>query len=279
MIRLKLTDYNDNSTYETIEPTIFPDGTSQTWKVKTITKDYRNVAKAEIIWQFENEAELIHVGQLADLLDAYNNSPRPLKVLNMPFLPYGRQDKPISNNTTFAERSFSKLINAMNFDRVLSFDVHGTTTINNLQKLSANSLIQKVFEDNNYEVYCYPDGGACERYLHEPSVNGLKVRNQTTGEIEDYQLVTEYQDKNGHTHGVSVKDKKVLIVDDLCDQGGTFVHLMELLKNNGVGEVGLYASHFIGNEDVKQKLKENGINNIYYTNSSPKNEETGIKIV
>lgn len=278
MIKLKLTNYKDEVTYENIVPTMFPDGTSQVWKVKAITQDYRNVAKAEIIWQFENEAELVHVAQLSDLLDAYTVHPRPVKILNVPFLPYGRQDKPISNNSTFAERSISKLINAMKFDRVISFDVHGISTIDNLQRLSANSLIQKIFDDNGYEVFCYPDGGACERYLHEPSVNGLKVRDQQTGEIIDYQLVTEYEDKQGHTHGVSVKGKKVLIVDDLADGGATFVHLMELLKNYGVGEVGLYVSHGIFSKGFDH-LREAGISQFFTTNSLPKNEETGIKVV
>lgn len=278
MIRLKLTNYKDEATYETITPTMFPDGTSQVWKIKAIAQDYRNVAKAEIIWQFENEAEVVHVGQLKDLLDAYTVSPRPTTILNVPFLPYGRQDKPISNKTTFAERSFSKLINAMKFDRVLSFDVHGTTTIDNLQKLSANSTIEKVFKDNTYDVYCYPDGGACERYLHEPSINGLKIRDQSTGEIVDYQLVTEYEDKTGHTHGVNVKGKKVLIVDDLADGGATFIHLMSLLKTFEVGEVGLYVSHGIFSKGFDH-LREAGISNFYTTNSLPRNEETGIKVV
>lgn len=278
MIRLKLTYFNGDVVTEVIKPTVFPDGTSQTWKVQAITKDYRNVTQAEIIWQFESEAELLHVAQLADLLDAYTGAPRPVKVLNMPFLPYGRQDKPITNNSTFAERTFSKLVDALNFDRVLSFDVHGTTTIKNLQKLSANETIKKVFEDNGYEVYAYPDGGACERYLHEPSINGLKIREQKTGNIIDYQLVTEYEDKDGNNHGVSVFGKKVLIVDDLCDGGATFIELMKLLKNESVGEVGLYVSHGIFSKG-KEHLVEAGISKFFTTNSLIKNQEEGIKIV
>ena len=268
MIKLKLTYFNE-TTYETVVPTIFPDGTSQTWKVKSLAKEYRNVTQAEIIWQFESEAEFIHVAQLSDLLDSYTGYPRPLKILNVPFMPYGRQDKPISNSTTFAQRTFTKLVDSLNFDRVISFDVHGVCTIKNLHKISANETIKKIFEDNKYDIYVYPDGGACERYLHEPFINGLKIRNKTTGEIEEYIL------EDG---GVDVVGKRMLIVDDLCDGGATFIHLMKMLKDLNVGEVGLYVSHGIFSKGIDH-LKEAGITQFFTTNSLIKNEETGIKIV
>lgn len=278
MIKLKLNYFDGTQEIETITPTLFPDGTSQVYKVQAITKNYRNVVQSEIIWQYENEAEFFHVSQLSDLLDSYTAYPRPLKILNIPFLPYGRQDKPISNSTTFAQRTFTKMVDALEFDRVVSFDVHGVCAIKNLIKLSANETIKKVFEDNKYDIYCYPDGGACERYLHEPSINGVKERDPQTGKIEGYYLVTQYEDKQGKTHGVNPAGKRILIVDDLCDQGNTFLRLYDLLVKENVGDVGLFVSHFIGNDIIK-KLNDYGIKEIFTTNSLVKNKLNGIKIV
>lgn len=279
MIRLKLYNMGQVS-YETIVPTLFPDATSQIWKVKEITKNYRNCTQAEIIWQWENESEYIHVAQLSDLLGAYTGIPQPFKILNIPFLPYGRQDKPITNNTTFAQRTFTKLIDTLEFDSVISFDVHGICSIKNLHKLSADPIIEKIIEDEKYEIACFPDGGACERYyLNDfPSVNGIKQRNQKTGEIEDYYLQSEYKNKHGVFVDVELKDKRVLICDDLVDGGATFIELMKLLKEKQVGEVGLYTSHGIFSKG-KDHLIEAGISKFYYTNSLPKNEEDGIKVV
>lgn len=280
MIKLKLKYFNGTEEVETITPTMFNDNTSQVWKIGILANNYKSVLESQIIWIYENESELLHVAQLSDLVNSYTGHPRPLHTLFMPFLPYARQDKPISNKTTFAERTFSKFINTLKFDRVISFDVHGVTTIENLHKISSESIIKKIFEDGQYEVYCYPDGGACERYVLEPSVHGAKYRNPYTGEIEDYQLITEYRDKKtDKTHGVNIAGKKILIVDDLCDQGGTFVALMELLKNHKPGDIGLYISHMVGDSPIEQKLHDAGITNIYYTNSLIKNEEKGIKIV
>jgi len=277
MIKLRLKNI-DGNTEETIVPTQFPDGTTQVWKVKAIANNYRNTIESEIVWQYENESELFHVAQLSDLLDSYTGYPRPLKILNIPFLPYGRQDKPITNADTFAQRTFTKIIDTMGFDRVLSFDVHGVCTIKNLHKLSANNVVKKIFEDNKYDVYCYPDGGACERYLHEPSVNGAKIRDQNNGKIIDYQLITEYEDSRGKTHGVNIEGKRILIVDDILDGGATFIKLMELLKTHNVSQVGLYTSHAIASKGYEH-LKEAGITQFFTTNSLVKNEEHGVKIV
>lgn len=279
MIRLKL--YNMGETvYETIVPTVFPDNTTQVWKIEAITKNYRNCTQSEIIWQYENEAELMHVAQLSDLLDSYTGIPRPIKLLNVPFLPYGRQDKPISNSTTFAQRTFTKLINSLGMDRVISFDVHGICAINNLHKLSAVPFIEKIFKDEGYDILFYPDGGAAERYYIEdaPSVHAIKERDQRTGKIVDYYLQNEYKNAKGELIEVELKDKKVLICDDLIDMGATFIEATKLLKEKQVGEIGLYTSHAFFNKG-RDHLIEAGISKFYYTNSLPRNEETGIKIV
>ena len=279
MITLKLTNMG-NVTKEMINPLIFNDNTSQVWKIESISKGYRNCTQAEIVWQYENEAEYLHIAQLKDLLDAYTGECKPITILNIPFLPYGRQDKPISNTTTFAQRTFTHLIDDLHFDRVVSYDVHGVCTIKNMHKLSAAPVIISLLEDNKYDMAVYPDGGAAERYyLNDfPSVSGIKKRDQMTGKIVDYYLQNEYRKADGEFVEVPIEGKKLLIVDDICDFGNTFIELTKLLKVHNPAQIDLYVTHglFSGGFD---KLKEVGITNFFYTNSLPKNEETGIKIV
>ena len=50
---------------EEIKPTIFPDKTSQIWK---LPKKVLNDSRIEVIWYFENESELFHICQISDLL-------------------------------------------------------------------------------------------------------------------------------------------------------------------------------------------------------------------
>jgi phosphoribosylpyrophosphate synthetase len=271
MITLKL-KYFDNKKSEVIVPTSYSDNTSQVYKVKLLDNNFSQVTTATILWQYENEAELFHVCQLSDLLDSYKGTPKPVKILNVPFLPYGRQDKPINNGMTFAQYTFGKIINTLKFDRVISFDPHGATNIENFQRISANGLIKRIFEDNKYDVLAFPDGNACTRYNPDetvPSVNGIKYKDKYTGENQDYQLLTD---------GVELEGKRILVVDDILDIGTTFVKLAKLLQDYKPGELGLYTSHSIASKGLEH-LKEAGYKEFYTTNSLVKNNELGIKIV
>ena len=97
-----------------IEPTYFPDKTSQIWNLPVSILDLK---KFEILWEFSSESEFFHLAQLKELLDSYGGR----TVLKISYLPYARQDKEISNNTTFALRPFCNLLNSLKFDEIEGF--------------------------------------------------------------------------------------------------------------------------------------------------------------
>jgi len=222
-----------------ITPTIFPDKTSQVWKLDEI-RYYDNI----ITWVFENEAEFLHLAQLKDLiLDAS---------LCIKYLPYARQDKEITNNTTFALRTFSKLLNSLNFKKVIIIDVHSDIALylidNSITKLPSN--FYKIVD--KYKNICYPDKGASGRYdiKRENKIIGNKTRDQLTGYITNYTISGD------------VKNKNILIVDDICDGGMTFILLVKKLIENGANRVDLYVSHGLFTKGT-QCLYDAGITNIY----------------
>src|SRR4051812_11079125 len=111
-----------------INPTIFPDKTSQVWKISDSA-----FSPFTIEWKFEHEGELMHLAQLRRLLAEISYSPKV--ILKMPYLPYARQDKPVSNHSTFAMHVFADLINKLDFHQVYCFDPHSDAAeklINNL---------------------------------------------------------------------------------------------------------------------------------------------------
>ena len=99
-----------------IVATQFPDKTSQVWKIPEEAICQEN----DIVWQFENEAELLQLAQLQFLL----MSLKCTSSLMMPYLPYARQDKPVCNAETFALRPFLCIIRHLNFKTISAFDPH-----------------------------------------------------------------------------------------------------------------------------------------------------------
>ncbi len=232
-----------------ITPTIFPDKTSQVWKIdhKFFLK-YQNV----ITWEFEAEAEFMQVAQLKTLLDLNYDLDT---ILELPYLPYARQDKVIINESTFALYPFAHLLNSLGFSKVQVFDPHNTE----LTKL----LIDRVeIEMPNVEpllkklkaLPVYPDEGAANRYEDSHSIHKVlhceKVREPLTGAITYLKVIGK------------VKKKSYLIVDDICDGGRTFIEVANKLYCMGAKEVHLYISHGIFSKGLTP-LRNAGIKRIF----------------
>ena len=245
-----------------VNVTIFPDKTSQVWK---LPEHILYKQDSIIEWDFENEGEFLHLAQLKDLLDRFNT----YTTLKLKYLPYGRQDKVVSNDTTFALTTFSKLLNILRFDEVIITDPHSTITldlIKNSIDLYPQEEVTKVAELLDATVLCYPDRGAKEKYMYVFSyvyVYGEKVRDQSTGNILSYKLIGD------------VKDKNVLIVDDICDGGMTFKLLAKDLLAAGAREVNLFVTHGIFSKGLGI-IKESGIKRIFTQDGEASEDQTKI---
>lgn len=238
--------------------TMFPDNTSQVWNITSLKNN-------TIIWQFENEAEFLHLAQLKSLLDTMES----ISTLTISYLPYGRQDKEISNNTTFALHVFAELLNSLNFHRIVIHDPHSRKCLDLIQNSEAKYPIDEVMKvafNTKTDLFCYPDKGAYIKYTgggdfqqevyDYPYIYGNKVRDQLTGSILSYEIISNGMEITNF-HG-----KNILIVDDICDGGATFTVLAKKLRLCGVGDINLFVTHGLFTKGLKV-LKNAGIKRIF----------------
>jgi ribose-phosphate pyrophosphokinase len=247
---------------EIVNVTIFPDGTSQVWKLTDDQIRYIiNNDHIEVHWEFESEAEIFHLIQLADLIHSeyYSHVLEYLKELRLiaPYLPYARQDKAISNLQTFALHSFVNMIGEY-YDVVESIDVHPTNykEFGLIENVFPADYINFAIEDCSASVICYPDKSARERYSYHysfPECVMEKVRDQLTGDIVGLQFETAPPMLSG---------ENILIIDDLCDGGRTFVETAKILKEFGPANINLYVSHGLFTKGV-DIVYQSGISKIY----------------
>jgi ribose-phosphate pyrophosphokinase len=228
-----------------INITKFSDNTTQVWKVP------KTYVENSVEWYFEDESEIMHLLQLSDIL----NLTPSRNTLHIDYLPYARQDKDVSNISTFALNSFSKVINLMGFYEVSILDPHSQKALdlinNSVAVFSGMEFI--AMEETGSNLACYPDAGAVTKYSKTQDYDycyGEKERNPLTGEIISYKLIGD------------CKDKSVLIIDDICDGGMTFILLSKLLYDSGAKEVNLFVSHGIFSKGI-DVLYNAGIKNIY----------------
>ncbi len=229
--------------------THFPDRTSQVWK---LPNELLDAPDYWVRWEFSDESELVHLAQLKALLDLAGHKTK----LEINYLPYARQDKPVSNETTFALRPFATLINSLRFDEIVILDPHSsvaTTLIERARAIYPTEKVGQVAKLLSIHLLAYPDKGARDRYgaiYSSPSIYGEKVRNQSTGKIESYAVV-------GDPSG-----QKVLIVDDICDGGATFCALARELLAKGATETHLFITHGLFTQGLAPLLQA-GIRRIF----------------
>lgn len=236
-----------------LNATRFPDNTTQVWKLS------ENLLKTtnwfNIVWDFTSEGEFMELAQLKHLIEAYGHNAG----LTIKYLPYGRQDKKVANDATFALHTFAILLNSLNFTSVAILDPHSSIATDLIERSHAFYPIdqmQKAVQETKSDLICYPDKGALtkytkiEYYKSYPYIHGEKVRDQATGFITSYELVGE------------AKDKRVLIIDDICDGGLTFRLLAKQLYAAGATEVNLFVTHGIFSQGIRI-LKDSNIKQIF----------------
>ena len=218
-----------------------------------------------------------HAMELFMILDALTHEFENLTRLwlYLPYLPYSRQDRVCADGEASGLETFMNQLMTTKVDRIFTNDVHNLEAykefgqgFDNVHSTTALFMIASYNEDldadlleGRYTLVC-PDKGAEQRVLEVADhykcnvVMGKKKRDPKTGKITE----------------ISVADKdltgqRLLIIDDICDGGGTFLGLAEKLKEKNPARIDLYVTHGIFSKglDVFDGL----IDHIYTTNSFP----------
>lgn len=196
-----------------------------------------------ITWKYDGDHECMALWYLVHHIRENCGAYTPIH-LNMPYLPNARMDRVKNFDEVFTLKWFAKFINCMNFDSVEVFDVHSNVSealVDHILSRSAHDCVEWVIDTLGAKglnpLLCFPDEGACKRYAplfpHQDYTFCKKHRDWRSGKIEGMELGTPEK----------VADRNILIVDDICSRGGTFVHAAELLKDVGAKEIFLYVSH------------------------------------
>ena len=165
--------------------------------------------------------------------------------LFIPYFPAARQDRVMIPGEPLSVKVYADIINAMALASVTVFDPHSEVTpalLNNCVTISNHVFIKQVIAKIGTEVKLIsPDGGALKKiYKVSEFLGGAEVvecsksRDVKTGKLSGFKVYTE-----------DLAGADCLIVDDICDGGGTFIGLAEALKAKNAGKLYLAISHGI----------------------------------
>lgn len=219
----------------------FPDGTQRLLDI-----NMPNDKHIELLfdWKYYSDEELVTLIYLVNHFKEHNYVGK--YILNMSFVSNGRMDRTCNTSEVFTLKWFCQIINNLNFDKILILDPHSNVTpalLNNVYVDNAKFYILDVIHrisSNNQEVILYfPDYSAMKKYSaivpDYKYIYGNKKRDWDTGKILGIEIVNDFN--------IDLKDKTILIVDDLISYGGSMFYGSQKLKELGVGKIYAYATH------------------------------------
>ena len=162
--------------------------------------------------------------------------------LNLPYIPYARQDRACSPGEAASLKVIGNMINDMGFATVHAVDAHSPV---------ANACIDRLHVEDQYFVFngvrqsfretyiVAPDQGAskkCEDFAKRVSAAGVitcaKNRDLKTGKIIGFRVIDDVP-----------PNADLLVLDDLCDRGGTFIAVAAELRKHDPARLDLAVTH------------------------------------
>lgn len=228
----------------------YPDG-----QIQLVLEDLDdNKFHLVILTRICNSDDLFILMQLSDIVNRRGLS----CTLYITYLLAARTDRLFSWNTSFTLKVVMDVLKSFNSE-IMILDPHSEAanrlSDNRVYEINfINMLINctNVFDDSDNITIVAPDEGAKDRLEHiiAPSI----FRNPII-------YCTKTRDKNGKVTEVKInsesplqisKKAKLIVIDDLCDGGGTFMAIAPELKRYEVKEIDLLITHSIQLDGLKK---------------------------
>lgn len=231
-----------------------------------------------------NPQDLFHLAMWANVVDAeyeVDQGEAPRKTVLLPYIPGARADR----GTPFGAEVYANFFNSLFLDQVICVDPHSLAVFklyNSSEKRGGYNLVEFPFEriirneiqdrtsDTRPAIYdgvIAPDHGAVGRASRAAEVMGVPV--YTAGKTRDFETG---QLTGFHMEDELPKSGKFLIVDDICDGGGTFIGLSEAIAHtNPDVKLDLWVTHGVFSKGLREFPKYFG--KIHTTNSFTNREK------
>ncbi len=192
----------------------------------------------------------------------------------IPYYGYARQDRKIESRVPISASDVALLLETAGVDHVIALDLHcgqiqgffHNTPVDNL--LTSVVFVPYFVKKDLFDLTVVaPDSGALSRAknfvagLKEYGINAklaviVKQRSKP-GEVEEMTLVG------------SVQDSDVLIVDDMCDTGGTLVKAAKRLKDKGARKIYACITHPVFSGSALERIRDSVFDELIVTDTIP----------
>ncbi len=194
----------------------------------------------------------------------------------LPYYGYARQDRKVQPRVPITAKLVADLITAAGAHRVLTMDLHagqiqGFFNIP-VDHLFAAPVLLQYFQDRLEQhawedlVVVAPDAGGVERS------RAFAKRLGTSLAIMDKRRTGTNESKIMHVIG-DVRDRDVILLDDIIDTAGTIMQAVYALKAEGARRILASCTHAVLSGQAIDRLDQSVIEEVVVTNTIPLRED------
>jgi len=206
--------------------------------------------------------------ELLLMIDAAKRASAKSIIAVIPYFGWARQDRKDKPRVSIAAKLVADMLMTAGIDRVITMDLHADQIQGffnvPVDHLYASSVFIPYIQSLNLDnmVIATPDVGGAKRansyakYLDLPLVLCHKQRAKANVVAK----MTVIGD---------VKDKNVILIDDMCDTAGTIVKAASLMMENGAKSVRALCSHAIMSDPATDRVNESPLSEMIFTDSIP----------
>jgi len=211
-----------------------------------------------------------HLMQLFLLLDAATRASASRVTAVMPYYGYARQDRKDQPRVSIAAKLVANLITTAGADRILTMDLHASQIQGffdiPVDHLYAMPVLMDFFAQLDLSEYTVvaPDLGSVK--MARAYANRLGVPLAIVEKRRPKANATEVMNVIGISE---VKDRNLLIIDDMIDTGGTLINAAAKLKAVGAREIYACATHPVFSGNALERLESSPISRVVVTDTIP----------
>lgn len=206
--------------------------------------------------------------ELLMMVDAAKRASAGKIVAVIPYYGFARQDRKDKPHVPIASRLIADMLVAAGVDRLITMDLHADQIQGffnvPVDHLYASVVFLPYLQSLHIKdlVIASPDVGGSKRantyakYLGCPLVLCNKTRARANV-VESMQIIGD------------VKDKNVVIVDDMVDTAGTITKAADIMKQAGAKSVMACASHCVMSGPASERVQNSALERIVFTDSIP----------
>ena len=206
--------------------------------------------------------------ELLLMIDAAKRASAKSIIAVTPYFGWARQDRKSKPRVSIAAKLVANLLSVAGVNRVLTMDLHADQEQGFFEvpvdHLYASGVILPYLQSLKLDdlVIASPDVGGSKRantydkYLGCPLVLCNKTRARANV-VSSMQIIGD------------VKDKNVVIIDDMVDTAGTITKAADIMKEAGAKTVRACASHCVMSGPASERVQKSALEEIVFTDSIP----------